>query len=95
MMMPNREIKRTSQFKRDFKNLRYDRKLVEELSSVIADLSADIPLSKDKCDHALHGIWEGFRDCHIRPDVVLIYQKIDNQLRVLLLARVGSHSKLF
>lgn len=94
-MISSREIKRTSQFKRDFKSLRNDKKLVEELISVIADLSADIPLSADKCDHPLHGIWEGSRDCHVRPDVVLIYQKIDTQLRVLLLQRVGSHSKLF
>lgn len=94
-MMAEREIKRSSQFKRDFKKLRNDKDLVEDLRDVIADLSADIPLDPDKCDHALHGNWEGFRDCHIRPDVVLIYQKIDNELRILLLQRVGSHSNLF
>ena len=94
-MMPGREIKRTAQFKRDFKAIRHDKELVEELSAVIANLSADIPLDVDKCDHPLHGEWEGSRDCHIRPDVVLIYEKIDREIRILSLQRVGSHSKLF
>jgi len=93
--MPGREIKRTAQFKRDFKAIRHDRELVADLSTVIADLSADIPLDPDKCDHPLHGEWEGSRDCHVRPDVVLIYQKTEGQLKILLLQRVGSHSKLF
>ena len=84
--MPGREIKRTAQFKRDFKAIRHDMELVADLSTVIADLSADIPL---------HGEWEGSRDCHIRPDVVLIYEKIDREIRILSLQRVGSHSKLF
>ncbi len=43
-------------------------------------------------DHALTGDWSGYRDCHIRPDIVLIYQKPDEE--TLDLVRLGSHSEL-
>ncbi|MCG6138919.1 MAG: type II toxin-antitoxin system YafQ family toxin [Nostoc sp. LLA-1] len=42
--------------------------------------------------HALTRSWRDFRDCHIRPDLVLIYKKIGDDR--LLLARLGSHSEL-
>ncbi|WP_213805606.1 type II toxin-antitoxin system YafQ family toxin [Granulicella sp. dw_53] len=44
-------------------------------------------------DHALSATWQGFRDCHIRPDLILIYRKSDPDM--LELARLGSHSELF
>jgi len=44
-------------------------------------------------DHALAGQWKDFRDCHIRPDLVLIYARFGDKL--LSLARLGSHSELF
>lgn len=46
-------------------------------------------------DHPLAGIWNGYRDCHIRPDLVLIYKKTDDPSPLLRLARLGSHSELF
>jgi mRNA interferase YafQ len=44
-------------------------------------------------DHALTGAWVGYRECHIRPDLLLIYRKPD--AITLRLARLGSHSELF
>ncbi len=44
-------------------------------------------------DHALSGDWNGFRECHIKPDLLLIYKKPDEEF--LQLARLGSHSELF
>ena len=38
------------------------------------------------------GIWNGYRNCHIRPDLILLYRKIGEQ--DLELARLGSHSQL-
>ena len=55
-------------------------------------LSEDIPLSARYFDHALVGQWSDHRDCHIRPDLVLIYRKPDND--TLELVRIGSHSEL-
>jgi mRNA interferase YafQ len=56
-------------------------------------LASDRVLSRNNRDHALSGDWMGYRDCHIKPDLLLIYRKPDaNTLR---LARLGSHSELF
>ena len=44
-------------------------------------------------DHALSGNWSGYRECHIKPDLLLIYRKPDAS--TLRLARLGSHSELF
>jgi len=47
-------------------------------------------------DHDLTGDWHGYRKCHIKPDLLLIYRKIDNdEGGILRLARLGSHSQLF
>ena len=50
------------------------------------------PLPQRYFDHPLSGEWSGFRDCHIRPDLVLIYEKPDDH--TLRLVRLGSHSEL-
>lgn len=89
-----RDIHKTSQYRRDAKRFRGNRALVSELLEVVDLLAADIPLPPKYRDHALHNNWEGCRDCHVRPDVVLVYQKTADGL-VLLLLRVGSHSELF
>ena len=52
---------------------------------------ADTPLPLKNRDHALKGEWKGFRDCHIRPDLVLIYRKFEPQM--LELNRLGSLSE--
>ena len=56
-------------------------------------LANDIPLPEKYHDHPLHGQWEGSRDCHIRPDLVLIYTLEGDD--VLRLERLGSHAELF
>lgn len=53
----------------------------------------DAPLEPRYQDHALSGDWMGYRDCHVKPDLVLIYAKPDDL--TLRLARLGSHSELF
>ena len=91
----NREIKRSGQFKKDYKRIRHDDALVSDLTDVIGLLAADLPLPEKFCDHDLLGIWEGCRDCHVRPDVVLIYEKYEDVVRILKLLRIGSHPELF
>ncbi len=56
-------------------------------------LADDEPLPALLYDHALSGDWADFRDCHIRPDLVLVYKKPDDD--TLDLARLGPHSELF
>ena len=90
-----RTIRRTAAFKRDYrreKKGRFAASLDAEVASVVADLAADRPLSPRCRDHALAGSWKDHRDCHIRPDLVLIYRKPDGEH--LDLVRLGSHSTL-
>ena len=90
-----RTIERTSQFKRDYKREskgRHRKTLEDDLRAVIASLAADEPLAERLCDHALSGEWIGCRDCHVKPDLVMIYEKPDTE--TLRLIRLGSHSEL-
>jgi mRNA interferase YafQ len=91
-----RTIDFTSRFKKDFKRAQLSaqgKSLQAELQPVIELLIADSPLPIKNRDHALRGEWQGFRDCHIRPDLVLIYRKYEPSM--LELSRIGSHSELF
>ena len=91
-----RTIERSTAFKRDYKREakgRHRATLDADLMPVLAALADDTPLEPRHRDHDLSGDWAGYRDCHIKPDLVLIYRKPDaNTLR---LARLGSHSELF
>ena len=62
------------------------------LDAVIQLLATDTPLPARCVDHAMRGKMKGYRDCHIRPDLVLIYRKPAPD--VLELVRLGSHSEL-
>ncbi|MDR0665941.1 MAG: type II toxin-antitoxin system YafQ family toxin [Campylobacteraceae bacterium] len=61
---------------------------------VINKLADDEPLEAKHKDHALKGKMADFRDCHIKPDLVLIYTK-DKDLLILTAVRIGTHSELF
>jgi mRNA interferase YafQ len=88
-----REIERTGQFKRDYKReKRADPKLDAVLAPIIGQLAGDAALPERLSDHGLSGPWKGFRDCRIKPDLVLIYEKREGKLS---LVRLGSHSELF
>ncbi len=90
-----RTIRRTAAFKRDYrreKKGRFARTVDAELAYVVAGLAEDRPLPPRHRDHALGGQWKDHRDCHVRPDLVLIYRKPDAEH--LDLVRLGSHSEL-
>ena len=90
-----REIEPTTRFRRDFKRVKkgaHGRHIDLWLKEIIALLAADEILPPHYRDHALTGNWRDHRDCHIRPDLVLIYRKIGED--TLQLVRMGSHSEL-
>ena len=90
-----RTIERTGQFKRDYKREsrgRHRASLDKDFLAVLALLLNDQLLEDRLRDHALTGEWKDFRDCHIKPDLVLIYRKPDPD--TLQLVRIGSHSEL-
>ena len=90
-----RKVERTGQFKRDYKREakgEHRATLDDSLEAIFRLLANDLPLEPRCRDHALTGDWQDHRDCHVKPDLVLIYQKPDgNTLR---LVRLGSHSEL-
>ena len=90
-----RTIERTGRFKRDFKReLKgpHAKVLAIELPRLLRALASDAALEAAWRDHALTGDWKDHRDCHVRPDLVLIYRKPDDE--TLQLVRLGSHSEL-
>ena len=90
-----RTIERTGQFKRDYKRRargRHRTTLDADLVPVLVALANDRSLEPRHRDHALTGDWKDYRDCHVRPDLVLIYQKPNSD--TLRLVRLGSHSEL-
>jgi mRNA interferase YafQ len=91
-----RTIERSTRFKRDYKRElkgRHRVTLDADLLAILTTLASDATPDTRHQDHALSGDWVGFRDCHIRPDLVLIYAKPDED--TLSLARLGSHSEVF
>jgi len=90
-----RIVRYTGRFRRDYKREKAGRRgkrLDAELTAVVTMLADDDPLPHRCFDHALSGEWSDHRDCHVRPDLVLIYRKPD-AIR-LDLVRLGSHSEL-
>jgi mRNA interferase YafQ len=92
-----RTIEHSSAFKRDYKrakaNPHYRKNLDLMLSNVFSFLLEDNILPEKNRDHALSGEWAGYRECHIKPDLLLIYRKPEQY--TLRLARLSSHSELF
>lgn len=90
-----RRIRPSRQFDRDYAKVcrgRHGPKLEELLRPIFDALSAEGPLADRYRDHALTGSWRGHRDCHVRPDLILIYRVVgDDSIE---LVRLGSHSEL-
>jgi mRNA interferase YafQ len=90
-----RTIKRTSRFKKDYKRKakgQHRATLDEDLLAAVSLLATNSPLPERCRDHPLTGEWIDHRDCHIKPDLVLIYRVPDAE--TLELVRLGSHSEL-
>ena len=90
-----RKIRFIGRFRRDYKREksgRHGKYLDSILAEVLDLLASDTPLPRRNFDHALSGDWSDHRDCHIRPDLLLIYRKPDEEH--LDLVRLGSHAEL-
>lgn len=100
-----RKIERTGSFKKDMKReCKSHADAAALLKSTVTALANDQKLPRSMRDHALKGDWKGSRECHLKPDLLLIYQKHEvtrgKQKRhtsepTLTLVRIGSHSELF
>jgi mRNA interferase YafQ len=84
----------TRQFERDLKRLGRGGRDLSELKVVMVSVLAGERLGIKFKDHKLTGAWQGRRECHIRPDWLLIY-KIDLGQNLIIFERTGSHADLF
>lgn len=89
--MANYKFSMSNAFKRDLK--KHYLALIGEAWTQVSDcLLNNKPMPEKYQDHALTGNWQGFRDCHLKPDLVLIYRIVDNEIE---LHRLNSHSEIF
>jgi len=84
----------TSRFKKDVKRAARRGWDLSRLRAVVAKLADGKPLPPSCRDHALSGPYAGFRECHVKPDWLLVYS-IDNGVLLLTLAWTGTHADLF
>ena len=88
------EVKFTTQFKKDLKLAKKQKKDINKLFEVIELLAEGKSLEVKYRDHDLSGNYKGARECHIEPDWLLIYE-YRNEILVLVLYRLGTHSEVF
>lgn len=84
----------SNQFKKDLKLAKKRGCKIEHLRNVVNTLACEKTLDKKYRDHGLTGNYNGFRECHIEPDWLLIYRITEDALE-LFLFRTGTHSDLF
>lgn len=83
----------SSAFKKDLKVLSASER--EETKEVVKKLARGETLEEKYHDHQLLGKLKKFRDCHVRPDLVLVYRIVEDDILELYLYRIGTHSKLY
>lgn len=90
------QIKYTSDFKKNYKKIKKQGKDAEKLKVVVSKLANGLELEEKYKNHMLTGSkhYKNCGECHIEPDWLLVYQYINNEL-ILVLIATGSHSELF
>ncbi len=87
-------LKYSKQFKKDLKRFRNDKIILSELEYILDALVVGKQLDEKNFNHPLSGEFKNCKECHIRPDLLLIY-RIENSELLILLLRLGSHSEIF
>ena len=88
------QVKFTTTFKKSYKLMKKRGLDINLLDDVIDKLRQGIPLEEKYKDHSLSGNFDGFRECHIKPDWLLVYL-IEDDILTLTLVDTGSHSDIF
>jgi mRNA interferase YafQ len=92
-----RHLETSGNFRKQLKLMMKRGKDEVDIKAVIIKLANDETLLPANRDHSLTGNFTGFRDCHIHPDWVLIYKKLESEdgFGILRLEATGTHSDLF
>lgn len=88
------QVRYSKTFKKGLKKFKNNKEILEYTKAVILKLANDETLEPNYKDHKLSGEYEGFRECHILPNLLLIYQKQESLL-ILSCIALGSHSEIF
>ncbi len=88
------QVKFTTAYKKSYKLMKKRGLDLSLLDMIVDKLRQGIPLEEKYRDHALTGNFEGFRECHIKPDWLLVYL-IENDILTLTLVDTGSYSDIF
>ena len=88
-----KELKPTSQYKKDYKRFRNNPKKLDKLFDILELLRQEKPIPEENRPHPLTGDYAGHMECHIEGDFLLIW--FDPQSDVISLVRLGSHSEVF
>lgn len=88
------EVKFTTTYKKSYKLMKKRGLDVSELDEAIDILRQGKKLDEKYRDHALTGNYAGFRECHIKPDWLLVYL-LENDILTLTLVDTGTHSDIF
>ena len=92
--MSKYKVAASSRFKRDVKRLTRRGYDIEILKGIVLQLADGKTLPPKNEDHPLKGKWAKYRECHVKPDWLLVY-KVDNGTLTLVLSRTGTHSDVF
>ena len=87
-------IERRTKFKKDYKKIVRSGVHIDDLEFILIEICSRRTLPQKFNDHILAGNWKGRRECHVKPDVLLIY-KVDDTRQLIILERIGSHAELF
>ncbi|MDA3850706.1 MAG: type II toxin-antitoxin system YafQ family toxin [Spirochaetaceae bacterium] len=91
------KIKPSTKFKKDIKRIQKSGRKksdFDKVFDVINQLALPAVLPEGNKDHSLIGNYNGYRECHVLPDLLLIYKQVE-EVQELHLYRIGSHSELF
>jgi mRNA interferase YafQ len=87
-----RNLELSHRFKKDLKKFKHNKAVKEAFNVVLKLLVNAEKLPEKYLDHPLSGDYTGCRECHVKPDILLVYWTDD---KIVYLARFGSHSELF
>lgn len=88
-----RQLKLTSQFKKDLKRYKHRKEVIDKLEEILKLLVSNLPIPKENRPHLLSGNYKGFMECHVENDTLLIWW--DKETDIIKLVRFGTHSELF
>lgn len=86
-------LRLTSQFKKDLKRYKHKAEIIDKLEEILKLLVNDEPIPKENRPHVLTGNYNGYMECHVENDTLLIWW--DKEIGIIKLVRFGSHSELF